>query len=100
MVRFRPFQVAAGRPFAPELVELEQSWSDWERGLTKGAKPEDDDIYVVIDKAKKGDEPGRAPAHDLVCVWPGRPDVVQRTHGVEGNGAADSATGLGRSLGA
>tara|TARA_R100000664_G_C2759206_1_gene148754 strand:- start:1796 stop:5641 length:3846 start_codon:yes stop_codon:yes gene_type:complete len=48
-------EVAAGRPFAPELVELEQSWSDWERGLTKGAKPEDDDIYVVIDKAKKGD---------------------------------------------
>jgi hypothetical protein len=48
-------EVIAGRPYAPHLVELEQSWSDWERGLTKGAKPEDDDIYVVIDKAKKGD---------------------------------------------
>ena len=44
-------EVVAGRPFAPELVELEQSWKDWEAGLTKGAKPEDDDIYVVLDKA-------------------------------------------------
>ena len=44
-------EVVAGRPFAPELIELEQSWSDWERGLTSSAKPEDDDIYTVLDKA-------------------------------------------------
>lgn len=48
-------EVVAGRPFAPELIELEQSWSDWERGLTSSAKPEDDDIYAVIGKASEGE---------------------------------------------
>jgi len=48
-------EVVAGRPFAPELVELEQSWKDWESGLTKGAKPEDDDIYAVLGKASEGE---------------------------------------------
>lgn len=48
-------EVVAGRPYAPELVELEQSWADWERGLTKGAKPEDDDIYAVLGKASEGE---------------------------------------------
>ena len=48
-------EAVAGRPFAPELIELEQSWSDWERGLTGGAKPEDDDIYAVLDKAGAGE---------------------------------------------
>ena len=48
-------EVVAGRPFAPELIELEQSWSDWERGLTSGAKPEDDDIDIVLGKAYEGE---------------------------------------------
>tara|TARA_R110000824_G_scaffold346368_1_gene533185 strand:- start:10663 stop:15243 length:4581 start_codon:yes stop_codon:yes gene_type:complete len=48
-------EVVAGRPFAPELVELEQSWKDWEVGLTEGGRPEDDDIYAVLGKAKGGD---------------------------------------------
>ena len=48
-------EVVAGRPFAPELVELEQSWKGWEAGLTKGAKPEDDDIYAVLGKVTEGD---------------------------------------------
>ena len=48
-------EVVAGRPYAPELVELEQSWKDWEVGLTEGGRPEDDDIYAVLGKAKGGD---------------------------------------------
>ena len=48
-------EATVGPEALPGLRQAHQSWRDWERGLEAGAKPEDEDIYVVAEKATAGD---------------------------------------------